>query len=224
MRGCNLKWSVYSSIEGLVSREGHYCTLGEVWAHTTHEYLRTNWDSSIWNPRGVEAGPHILAPALLHSLPTLTSATLLHFFCFHPHTFSFSPLFFSTPSNSVFPSRLTLARHLFFLWFLRAQRPLRQMKGWALVFSPSRSVLPSQHAASARRRLRCGRLCGSWFFFCPNHSQRADHGLIWFFTVRPYFSHQRREWPLKPSPPHFWSNLHHMPLMGDEPTGGRASL
>lgn len=92
MRGCNLKWSVYSSIEGLVSREGHYCTLGEVLAHTTHEYLRTNWDSSIWNPRGVEAGPHILAPALLHSLPTLTSATLLHFFCFHPHTFSFSPV------------------------------------------------------------------------------------------------------------------------------------
>lgn len=33
---------------------------------------------------------------------------------------------------------LILTSHacLFFLWFLRAQKPLRQMKGWALVFPP----------------------------------------------------------------------------------------
>lgn len=74
------------------------------------------------------------------------------------------------------------------------------MKGWALVFPPSPSALPSQQAASAWRRLRCGRRCSSWFFFCSNHSQRANRGLIWFFTARPYFSHQQHECPSNPPP------------------------
>lgn len=97
---------------------------------------------------------------------------------------------------------------LLFLWLLRAQEPLRKMKGWALVFPPF-SLLPGQQAASVLRRLRC-----SWFFFGFNRSQRSDHGLICFFTAWPYFSHQQRECPFKLPPLYFWWNLHHMPLKG----------
>lgn len=64
----------------------------------------------------------------------------------------------------------------------------------------SRSALPSQRAASVWRRLRCGRWCGSWFFFRSNHSQRTNRGLIWVFTAGPYFSHQWCECLLKPTP------------------------
>ena len=132
----------------------------------------------------------------------------------------------SSLSKSCFSlsTRLTFADCLFFQWFPRAQEPLGQMKGWALVFSPL-SLCPAQPAGchctdEIEMRLTTQQLVLLW----ANHSQRADHGLIWFFTAWPYFSHQRREWPLNSSPLHFWSNLHHMPLKGDEPTGGCASL
>lgn len=54
--------------------------------------------------------------------------------------------------------------------------------------------------------------------------REPNRGLIWVFTAGPCFSHQRCECLLKPTPQHFWSNLHHMPLKGDEPTGRRAFL
>lgn len=98
----------------------------------THEYLRTHWDSSIWHPRGSEAGPYIL-PYCTFSNFDLCHLLALPFFA----PWFFSPsllLFFSQSSNSFFC--LTFACCLLFLWFLRAQKPLRQMKGWALVFPP----------------------------------------------------------------------------------------
>lgn len=70
--------------------------------------------------------------------------------------------------------------------------------------------------------LRCGRWRGSWFFFRSNHSQRTEpwfdlgfNSRVVFFTSAMWMSPQTH-------PLHFWSNLHHMPLKGDEPTGRRA--
>lgn len=107
---------------------------------------------------------------------------------------------------------------LLFLWLLRAQEPLRKMKGWALVFPPF-SLLPGQQAASVLRRLRC-----SWFFFGFNRSQRSDHGLICFFTAWPYFSHQQRECPFKLPPLILLMKFAPYAFEGNEPTGRHASL
>lgn len=186
----------------------------------THEYLRTHWDSSIWHPRGSEAGPYIL-PYCTFSNFDLCHLLALPFFA----PWFFSPsllLFFSLNLQILFLSHICLLSLVSVV--PQSSGATEADEGMSTCLSPSPSALPSQRAASVRRRLRCGRWCGSWFFFCSNHSQRTDHGLIWVFTARPYFSHQWCECLLKPSPLHFWSNLHHMPLKGDEPTGRRASL
>lgn len=53
-----------------------------------------------------------------------------------------------------------------------------------------------------------------------------DRHMVWFAFLQPIliFHISNVNAPLKPSSLYFWSNLHHMPLMGDELTGERASL
>lgn len=147
-----------------------------------HEYLRTHWDSSIWHPQGKDTGPR--------------TSSLLQFHQFWP-----------LPTFGCFPSQFLLT--LFF-------GDIRQFFPAVSCFCGSRSseatvgvegirprllsVCSCQQAACVWRRLRCGRWCSSWFFFCSNHSQRINSGLIWVFTARPYFSHQCCECLLKPSP------------------------
>lgn len=172
------------------------------------------------------SGPLSPHSCLIALSPTLTSVTLLHF--------KFSPPWFVSHCLLLFFFKISkfffviLTSHICLLSLVSAvpqhSEATEADEGMSTCLSPSAYTLPSQRAASVWRRLRCGRRCGSWFFFCSNHSQRTDYGLIWVFTARPYFSHQWCECLLEPSPLHFWSNLHHMPLKGDEPTGRRASL
>lgn len=70
------------------------------------------------------------------------------------------------------------------------------------LFFPPVSVCPAQPAGcqcvdEIEMRPTMQQLVLLW----ANHSQRADRGLIWFFTAWPYFSHQQREWPLNSSTP-----------------------
>lgn len=133
----------------------------------THEYLRTHWDSSIWHPRGREAGLHILTPALLHFLqlwplpPSCASIFLSsHFIIF----FGSSHILFLLSLISVVPQS--------------SEAPCAD-EGMSTCFECASSC---QQAATAWRRLRCGRWWGSWFFFCSNHSQRT---IVWFDFLQP---------------------------------------
>lgn len=167
-----------------------------------HEYLRTHWDSSIWHPQGKDTGPR--------------TSSLLHFHQFWP-----LPPPFSVPSYIIFcrfqtvfpPSRVSVV--------LRAEKPLLELKGSGLVFCLS---------GLASRLPVCGgdwdavddAAAGSSFtLITPREST-----VVWFEFLQPgrIFHIRHCECLLKPSPLNIWSNLHHMPLKGDEPTGRRASF
>lgn len=160
---------------------------------------------------------------------TLTFATLLDY-----HTLRLSPssaavyfIFFvlhptPSPQSSRFipiSSSLKFACCLSFLWFWSRWGRWRDEH---LSFLPLRSAPPSQRAASVWRGLRCGRWCGSWFFFHSNHSQRTKPWFDLGFYSRAVFFTSAMWMSPQTHPLHFWSNLHHMPLKGDEPTGRRA--
>lgn len=132
----------------------------------THEYLRTHWDSSIWRPTGSEAGLYILTLALLHFLQLWPLSPSCVSILFLPFVILFFVIFFPFC--------------LLFLWFARSSGATKGDEGMSTCLPPT---LPSQQAASVWRRLRCGRRCGSWFFFCSNHSQRTTR--VWFGFLQP---------------------------------------
>lgn len=168
----------------------------------THEYLRTHWDSSQreWSrplyPRSclIALSPH---SDLCHLLALFS---LLLFFSKSPVSW------------------------IFLLWFLGAQKPWREMKGWALVFSLLTLPWPASRLPVCAGDWDAGddAAAGSSFALITPR----EPTIVWFGFLQPgrIFHISDVNGPLKPSPLHFWSNLHHMPLKGDEPTGRRASL
>lgn len=145
---------------------------------------------------------HIPSLFPLHSLLTLTSVIPLHFRSF-PRFFVNLPFVLPGTLCNLNSSSLILLSHAYPLPLLsvvpQSSGATEADKATCTCLFPSPIALPSQQPASAWGRLRCGWQCCSWFFFGSNHSQRADHGLIWFFTAWPYFSHQQHECPSPPT-------------------------
>lgn len=104
----------------------------------THEYLRTHRDSSIWPLRGRDAGLCALTPSwctfsnfdLCRSLGQQHFKSLALFCCwiFFPGPLYNLRILFCYHRVSNLPA---VSR------FCGFRKPLRQMKGWALVFSPA---------------------------------------------------------------------------------------
>lgn len=147
----------------------------------------------------------------------------------HPHSCTFTNsdlchlwvLPFSVPAHFIIcryqtvflPSRVSVV--------LRAQKPLLALKGSDLVFCLS---------GLASRLPVCGgdwdavddAAAGSSFaLISPREST-----VVWFEFLQPglifHIGDVNVSWNLPPL--NIWSNLHHMPLKGDEPTGRRASF
>lgn len=140
MIGSNLKWSVHSSTEGhgllgppVSIREACISNYTWIFKNTLglfHLTSQRGWSRPLYlHSCFIALSPK---PDLCH----LFALPFLPFSCFFfTESFVLFLQLLHHPRSIFFLlSCLTLACCLFFLWFLKAQEPVRKMKGWALVF------------------------------------------------------------------------------------------